>query len=138
MNVLLVEDSIIIALDCAETLRSLGARNVTIAATVDEALAAIEAEDFDFALLDFNLGTETSAGIAEALESLSIRFAFATGYDGKLQDRGPANAPVIGKPYGRKQLAPLLGRLGFGRISLASDEGPRPEIAPACGDDDKP
>lgn len=115
LNALLVEDGMIIALDCAETLRSLGAANVTIAASVDEALAAIEAEDFQFALLDFNLGSETSAGIADLLESLKIPFAFATGYDGKLQDRGHANAPVIGKPYGRQQLAPLLARLGFGK-----------------------
>lgn len=117
LNALLVEDSMIIALDCAETLRSLGAANVTTAASVDEALAAIEAEDFHFALLDFNLGVETSAGIADLLESLGIPFAFATGYDGKVQDRGHANAPVIGKPYGRQQLAPMLARLGFGKPS---------------------
>jgi light-regulated signal transduction histidine kinase (bacteriophytochrome) len=114
-TVLLVEDNMIIALDCAETLKSLGATSVTTAASVDEALAAIEAQDFHFALLDFNLGTETSAGIAELLETLAIPFAFATGYDGQLQDRGHANAPVVGKPYGRKQLAPLLVRLGFGK-----------------------
>ena len=117
VNVLLVEDSMIIAMDCAETLTSLGARNVTMAASVSEAVAAMTAETFQFALLDFNLGSETSVGVADILAERGVPFAFATGYDGAIQDRGHANAPVLGKPYGRKQLVPLLLGLGFGGIT---------------------
>ncbi|UAJ12113.1 GAF domain-containing protein [Polymorphobacter megasporae] len=114
LNVLLVEDNIIIAMDCAEMLQSLGAAHVTMAASVTEALDALDAQVFQFALLDFNLGVETSLGVADVLLFRGIPFAFATGYDGDLQDRGHANAPVIGKPYGTAQLVPLLRRLGFG------------------------
>ncbi len=114
MNVLLVEDNIIIAMDCAEMLQSLGANNVTMAASVAEALEAVSAEIFQFALLDYNLGVETSLAIADVLLARGIPFSFATGYDGDVQNRGHANAPVIGKPYGTAQLVPLLRTLGFG------------------------
>ncbi len=114
LAVLLVEDSIIIAMDCADTLSDLGAASVTTVASVADALAAIGARDFQFALLDYNLGNETSLAIADELLERAVPYAFATGYDGDIQKRGHANAPVIGKPYGRKQLTPLLLRLGFG------------------------
>jgi len=114
MNVLLVEDNIIIAMDCAEMLQSLGAAHVTMAASVAEALDAVDAVVFQFALLDYNLGAETSIGVADVLLARAIPFAFATGSDGDVQNRGHANAPVIGKPYGTAQLVPLLRGLGFG------------------------
>jgi light-regulated signal transduction histidine kinase (bacteriophytochrome)/CheY-like chemotaxis protein len=123
LDVLLVEDSMIIALDCAETLKSLGAATVTTAASLAEALAAIRGQDFQFALLDFNLGTETSSDVADILTERGVPFAFATGYDGDLQNKGHANAPVIGKPYGRKQLIPLLLKLGFDPDARALDGG---------------
>ena len=125
LGVLVVEDSMIIALDCANTLRSLGAAHVTTAASVAEALTAIDARTFDVALLDFNLGEETSIVVADALAARNIPFAFATGYDGHLQNRGHPAAPVIGKPYGTTQLGPLLAKLGFGqgrRVALV-DQG---------------
>jgi light-regulated signal transduction histidine kinase (bacteriophytochrome) len=114
LNVLLVEDNMIIAMDCAEMLQSLGAAHVTMAASVAEALEAIGEQVFQFALLDYNLGVEASVAIADVLLVRGIPFSFATGYDGDVQNRGHANAPVIGKPYGTAQLVPLLRALGFG------------------------
>jgi light-regulated signal transduction histidine kinase (bacteriophytochrome) len=113
-TVLLVEDNMIIAMDAADMLASLGAAHVRMAASVAEALDAIDAEAFQFALLDYNLGVETSIGVADVLRGRDIPFAFATGFDGDIQNRGHANAPVIGKPYGIPQLVPLLLGLGFG------------------------
>jgi light-regulated signal transduction histidine kinase (bacteriophytochrome) len=112
--VLVVEDNMIIAMDCVDTLTELGADSVVTASTVSEALAAIATQTFQFVLLDFNLGEETSVKVADALSELGVPFAFATGYDGDLQNKGHANAPVLGKPYGKKQLVPLLIGLGFG------------------------
>jgi light-regulated signal transduction histidine kinase (bacteriophytochrome)/CheY-like chemotaxis protein len=112
--VLLLEDSMIIAMDCADTLQELGATKVITASTVREALAAIASHTFQFALLDFNLNNETSVEVADALSTLGVPFAFATGYDGDIQSKGHANAPVVGKPYGKKQLIPMLVGLGFG------------------------
>ncbi len=112
--VLVLEDNLIIAMDCADTLTDLGAARVVTASTTSEAIAAIASHPFQFALLDFNLGEETSLRVADALLAQGVPFAFATGHDGDIQGKGHANAPVLGKPYGRKQLIPLLVGLGFG------------------------
>jgi two-component sensor histidine kinase len=72
-DVLLVEDNIIIALDAEEMLRGLGIKSVRIASSVTEALRLIEAHPPDFALLDVNLGEETSFEVAENLSKKNIR-----------------------------------------------------------------
>ena len=117
--VLLVEDSMIIAMDCEDALKSLGAAQVVTVGSVASALDAMAVQHFDFALLDFNLGAETSIAVADALATAGILFAFATGYDGGIQQHGHLNAPVIGKPYGVAQLEPMLTRLGFGSARVA-------------------
>jgi CheY-like chemotaxis protein len=78
--VLLVEDSLIIALDTEDLMRRLGVREVRTASSVGEALRHIAERAPDFALLDVNLGAETSFEIATRLAELAIPFAFATGY----------------------------------------------------------
>jgi two-component SAPR family response regulator len=51
------------------------------ASHVDEALSIIEHHPIDMALLDFNLGGETSLPIAHALRLRGIPFTFLTGYN---------------------------------------------------------
>lgn len=123
LTVLLVEDNMIIALDCADTLRSLGALHVRTAASSGQAIALIKSETFQFALLDFNLGADTSVGIADTLVERGVPFAFATGYDARLRKNRHESIPVVGKPYGKKQLLPLLVRLGFGRTASGKENG---------------
>ncbi|MEG3124255.1 HWE histidine kinase domain-containing protein [Sphingomonas sp. GB1N7] len=116
--VLLVEDSMIIALDCEDNLRELGAQEVYTAATVDLALALIEERQIDFAILDFNLGDETSLAAAHRLVDRNVPFAFATGYGDAPEVRDSlAKIEVIRKPYNAAALAiaikatgPLAGR----------------------------
>jgi light-regulated signal transduction histidine kinase (bacteriophytochrome)/CheY-like chemotaxis protein len=79
-DVLLVEDNLIIALDTEDILRRLGVRDVRTASSVGEALRHIAERGPDFALLDVNLGSETSFEIATRLQELQVPFAFATGY----------------------------------------------------------
>jgi light-regulated signal transduction histidine kinase (bacteriophytochrome)/CheY-like chemotaxis protein len=99
-RVLLVEDSMIIALDAEEALKEIGAAKVVTAASVARALGALEKGGLDFALLDLNLGDETSIPVAEALRARGIQFAFATGYGeaAEFVARFPG-APVLTKPY---------------------------------------
>ena len=109
-NVLLVEDSMIIALDGEDALRELGAESVSTAPTVRDALRLLERQAFAFALLDFNLGVDTSAPIADRLTELGVPFAFATGYgEGIGNERWPG-VPVINKPYGLKELRVAVGQ----------------------------
>lgn len=106
---LVVEDNLIIALDAEDMIRSLGASEVYVASNVSEALEFIGSETLHFALLDVNLGSETSEPIAERLNELGIPFAFATGYGDSidLAKRYP-DAPVVKKPFDLASVAAAL------------------------------
>lgn len=100
MDVLLVEDSVLIALDTEDMLYDIGVASVRVAATVNEALNHIGERCPDFAFLDFDLGAETSLGIAEQLAAGGVPFAFASGYGEGMGLVGSlANAKVVEKPY---------------------------------------
>ncbi len=108
-NVLLVEDNMIIAMDGEDALRDLGAEVLT-AASVGRAREAIDISDVDLAVLDFNLGHETSLPVADMLAERGIPFLFATGYgDGlELPDRYDG-VTLLKKPYSGATLAQALG-----------------------------
>ncbi len=109
-RVLVVEDSIIIALDTEENLRRLGIAEVRVESSVSGALAAIAESPPDFALIDFNLGGESSEPIAEALRAAGVRFVLATGYaDGAGTFERLGAAAVLRKPYGRSEIERLIG-----------------------------
>ena len=110
-RVLLVEDGMIIAMDTEETLRDLGVAEVTIAAKVSSALKELEAESYDLAVLDYNLGTESSEPVAAKLNELGVPFWLATGY-GEMADRLEEIGAlgVLTKPYGKDELRRMLGK----------------------------
>ena len=110
-HVLIVEDGMIIAMDTEETLRDLGVAEVTIAAKVSTALKALEGTKFDLAVLDYNLGTESSEPVAKKLVELGVPFWLATGYGemaDKLEEIGAKG--VLTKPYGKDELRRMLGK----------------------------
>lgn len=80
MRVLVVEDSYLIACSLRRILSDLGCRVVGPAASVEQALRVIERDGCDAAILDINLGKETSLPIAEILLERSTPFFFVTGY----------------------------------------------------------
>ncbi len=111
---LLIEDSTLLAMDAEEMLLALGFHRVEVAGSVAAARAILQraGETLDFALLDVNLGDETSLPIAEELLGRGIPFAFATGYGARLE-LPPAIAKVahiIVKPYRQEDIADLVGR----------------------------
>jgi light-regulated signal transduction histidine kinase (bacteriophytochrome) len=109
---LLVEDNLFIAVDAEDMLRQLGAGTVELVRSVSEALAALEARNFSFTLLDVNLGDEISLPIAFALKAKNIPFAFGTGYgDSFVRDEALATAPVVTKPYHQPALTKALRQL---------------------------
>jgi CheY-like chemotaxis protein len=112
-RVLLVEDSMIIAMDAEEQLRRLGAAEVMTASGARPALALLEQHRFDFALLDVNLGGgETSAPVAAALAARRVPFFFATGYgDGTAFLAEYPKVPLVNKPYGSEQLQNALAEM---------------------------
>jgi two-component sensor histidine kinase/CheY-like chemotaxis protein len=108
-DVLLVEDNMIIALDTEDTMLKLGVKTVRTASGVAEALKMIEERAPTFALLDVNLGAETSFEIAELLANRNIRFAFATGYGEQVVFPASfADAPRLRKPYAMETVRATL------------------------------
>ncbi len=110
-TVLLVEDNMIIALDGEDALRDLGAQVLT-AASVGRAREALALQSVDLAVLDFNLGHESSLPIADLLKERGIPFIFATGYgDGLEMPTRFENVTLVKKPYSGATLAQALGPL---------------------------
>jgi len=111
-TVLLVEDSLIIALDAEDILRRLGARHVITAGTVEYALEAIDRGKPSLALLDINLGHQNSFPIAGGLLERDIPFLFATGYGEQAQlPAEHRQRLVVQKPYTLENLARAIPKL---------------------------
>ncbi|HUD92276.1 HWE histidine kinase domain-containing protein [Sphingobium sp.] len=115
-HVLLVEDNMIIAMDGEDALRDLGAEVMT-AASVGRAREAIAIQPVDLAVLDFNLGNETSLPVADLLAERGIPFLFATGYgDGLELPARYEGVTLVKKPYSgatlAQALAPVIDRVG--------------------------
>ncbi|MBP0616777.1 HWE histidine kinase domain-containing protein [Jiella mangrovi] len=109
---LVVEDNMIISLDAEQILLDQGASRVLTAMNVSEARRIIENEAIHVALLDVNLGSETSFALVPALQEKGIPFVFVTGYGEKLDLPETVNAGVeaIKKPFAADQLIEALER----------------------------
>ena len=109
-TVLLVEDNAMIAMNTEALLQDLGVENVHVASNVAQALALIDAERFDFALLDLQLGDgENSIPIASRLVEHGTRIVFATGYgEAPLISDNFENMPILKKPYSFEDLGRIL------------------------------
>ena len=108
-SVLLVEDSMIIALDTEDCLHELGVGEVHVQSTVAGALSFLEKTSPGLAILDYNLGNESSERVAEKLAELGVTFWLATGY-GEMEDRLEelGASGLLTKPYGKAELAKIL------------------------------
>lgn len=103
---LVLEDNLIISLDAVDHLEDLGAQSVIAVAAVSKAMTAIaEAGRIDVAILDVNLGDETSVPVAQELARRGVPFVLATGYGGQQSviDDFP-EAPLVTKPYDAQSL----------------------------------
>ena len=111
-TVLLVEDSLIIALDVEDISARLGAKEVQTYATVQGALDAIDREKPSVAVLDINLGDANSFPVADRLAQLGVPFFFASGYGEQaalpMEHRG---REVVQKPYTLENVARALALL---------------------------
>ncbi|BEV00264.1 GAF domain-containing protein [Novosphingobium olei] len=110
LKVLLAEDNMIIALDAESHLFDLGAADVLVAPTTEEALELVEQAAPDFAALDYNLGDTTSLPVAERLRERGIPFAFMTGLGDTLEIEGFDDVPMVQKPYSASQIAAAAAR----------------------------
>lgn len=79
IKILIVEDDPFIAMDLQDTFEDAGFHVAGPAASVEVGLELIEKEDPDIAMLDYNLGRETSIPIAKKLDSEDVPYAFLSG-----------------------------------------------------------
>lgn len=103
VRVLLVEDESLVAMLGEDVLTEAGC-SVTVAMRLSDALHAVDQGELDVAILDVNLGNETSYPVAERLTQRDIPFVFATGYAAAGLAGGFATHRCVQKPYDPSQL----------------------------------
>lgn len=110
LHILIVEDEIMLAMLLEEVVAQAG-HTSRKAARLDKALALLEAERFDAAVLDVNLNGERTFPLAAKLRERGVRFLFASGY-------GDAGVPpeyrdcrVLQKPYTQEAFSSALQAL---------------------------
>jgi CheY-like chemotaxis protein len=114
-RVLVVEDEFFVADDMAQTLLKLGAEVVGPAPTAEKALALLDTEPIDVAVLDINLRGVAVFPLADELRRRGVPFVFATGYDDGALPPEYRDVPRWEKPFDPRELAKVLPRLAAAR-----------------------
>ena len=79
-RILIVEDEALVALDLEMTLRAAGAETIGPCLRLSRALATIEHEEIDAALLDIRLGRDESYPLADLLHERGVAIVFHSGH----------------------------------------------------------
>lgn len=109
IKILIVEDEVLIAKDISNHLQRLGYKTVGIAYNSDKALDLMHNRDFNFAILDVNIGgTRDGIEIGEILNSkYNVPFIYLTSYSDKnTLDKAKKTFPYgyIVKPFDANDL----------------------------------
>ena len=119
-RVLVVEDDAIIAIYLERLVESLGGTVAATVGRVDQALAVIEQDEPDAAILDVNLGRgRDSYPVARALAERHVPFLFVPGYGREGVREDFRDHPVLDKPVREWELARTLGMLCAARAQAA-------------------
>jgi CheY-like chemotaxis protein len=110
-KVLVVEDEMIVAWLLEDMLADLGCAVVGPAVSVNQALAVIDAEAIDAAVLDVNLNGQVSYPIADVLAARGVPFVFSTGYAKDRLLDSYRTFPVMQKPFHQSELENMLAQL---------------------------
>lgn len=116
-RILVVEDEPLIALDFSQTLSEAGYEVIGPANSVARALALLAQLGCDAAVLDVNLGTESSEPIARELIKLGKPFVTTSGYSREQQPQIMQTAPRLGKPVSSEMLISEIERCLVGALN---------------------
>jgi len=111
-RVLVVEDEMLIGMLLEDMLTDMGHEVAAIVPRLKDALAAVERESFDLAVLDVHLHGESAFPVADALIAKGVPFIFATGYGERGLPDTYRGRPVLQKPFARDDLDRLLKTIG--------------------------
>jgi len=106
--ILIVEDEPLIAMMLEDFIESLGHGVRGPCESVTEALAMVEGDGFDLAILDVNLKGESVWPVATALRERGIPFVLASGGHVEPPPVEFADTPMIEKPYTIDRVAPMI------------------------------
>lgn len=98
-SVLVVEDEALIAMDLQALLEDAGYRVLGPANSSAAALALIDADEPDVALLDVNLGRSDAFGVASILTERKTQVIFLTGHTAHKLPPAHRHLPLVSKPY---------------------------------------
>ena len=107
-RILVVEDEMLIGMLLEDMLTDLGHEVAAIVPRLKDAMAAVERETFDLAVLDVHLHGESAFPVAEALIAKGVPFIFATGYGERGLPESYRGRPVLQKPFAKDDLERLL------------------------------
>jgi CheY-like chemotaxis protein len=120
-RILVVEDEILILMMIEGMLADLGCESMSAAATNEAALALIDTQLFDAAMLDLNLNGKSSYAVADALIARDVPFIFSTGNSVSDLRDGYRDWAVLRKPFTDEELIKELSRL-LPRAGLSKSE----------------
>lgn len=111
-RVLIVEDEMLVAMELESLLAQEGYSVLGPTPSIARALAVLDQERPDAALLDVNLNGEPAIAVAARLSEQGVPFVLITGY-GEAQSREPElrNAPRVDKPVNQQELLRVLARI---------------------------
>ncbi len=110
-RILIVEDEALVAIEIADLIDQRGYHVIGPAASVQAALDHIERTGCDGAILDVNLGRETSEPVALRLKQMGTPFTVVSGYAREQLPPSMQDATLVGKPVSPDALLSEIGRV---------------------------
>ena len=110
-RVLIIEDEPLIALDLQEALIQVGAEVIGVAATAEEALAAVASPSLTAAIVDLRLNGQSVREAVQALTDRNLPFIFYSGLEATPTARSWPKVPLLLKPLPPEEVANNLARV---------------------------
>jgi DNA-binding response OmpR family regulator len=107
---LIVEDEALISIDLENIVNSYGVRLVDIAHTLANALALVQVNSYDIALLDLNIGSTSILPVADVLAMRKTPFGVISGW---ASDIPPVlkGVPFVSKPFSEENVIDIIIKL---------------------------
>jgi DNA-binding response OmpR family regulator len=111
LRILVVEDEALIAMMLQDLLKQSGATVLGPVPTAAEAVALIEQNSVDCAILDYQLVDGSSRRVADALAQRDVPFVFASGFDASVIDSQYSNVPFLEKVFDSAELLAAISAI---------------------------
>ena len=122
LRLLIVDDEPIIALEIASIVQDAGCDASAVVNSIDAALAVIDRNGCDAAILDANLRGSSAAPIANRLRASGLPFFVVTGYSPDEIGDWAGDATVLTKPFELNDLVAVISKLAKDLMSRCESQ----------------